>query len=267
MSLDSAAVDFDVTTLCYDSAGLLPVVAQDAFTGRVLMLAWANREAVARTLATGEAHFWSRSRRALWRKGESSGNLLRVVSVERDCDGDSLLLRVLPEGAACHTGATSCFDGEGESISGLDLGAIERIVAARAEADPRTSYTARLLAEGIERMAQKVGEEATEVVIAALATRHARDSESEKTGKGKQQENQRLVEEASDLLFHLTVLLRASGVTATDLARELSARHERQVRTADDGSVPLPKSSADVTAVPPEQSERTGPRPNGKRRP
>lgn len=228
MSIDSAVADFDATHLRYDAAGLLPVVAQDAFTGRVLMLAWANTEAVTQTIATGEAHFWSRSRQALWRKGETSGNILRVVSIEQDCDSDSLLLRVQPAGPACHTGATSCFDGEGDSCSGLDLGALERIVAARAEADPKTSYTARLFAEGIERMAQKVGEEATEVVIAALAAHHARDPERERTGSGKQPDTQRLVEEASDLLFHLVVLLHASGVKTTDLAGELSARHQRR---------------------------------------
>lgn len=228
MSIDSEFADFDLTALRYDATGLLPVVAQDAFTGRVLMLAWANVEAVAKTLATGEAHFWSRSRNSLWRKGESSGNLLRVLSIEHDCDGDSLLLRVQPAGPACHTGATSCFDGEGDSFGGLDLGALERIVAARAGADPENSYTARLLAEGIERMAQKVGEEATEVVIAALAAHHARDPQSEMTGEGRQARPQRLVEEASDLLFHLVVLLRASGVSTSDVARELSARHRRQ---------------------------------------
>lgn len=228
MSIDSELADFDLTALRYDATGLLPVVAQDAFTGRVLMLAWANVEAVAKTLATGEAHFWSRSRNSLWRKGESSGNLLRVLSIEHDCDGDSLLLRVQPAGPACHTGATSCFDGEGDSFGGLDLGALERIVAARAGADPENSYTARLLAEGIERMAQKVGEEATEVVIAALAAHHGRDPQSEMTGEGRQARPQRLVEEASDLLFHLVVLLRASGVSTSDLARELSARHRRR---------------------------------------
>lgn len=228
MSFDSQLGDLDSSALRFDAAGLLPVVAQDAWTGRVLMLAWANREAVARTVATGEAHFWSRSRQALWRKGESSGNLLRVLSIERDCDGDSLLLRVLPAGPACHTGATSCFDGEGESPGGCDLGALERIVAARVEADPGTSYTARLLAEGIERMAQKVGEEATEVVIAALAAHRARDPKSEMTGEGEQAPRQRLVEEASDLLFHLVVLLRASGAATSDLARELQARHHRR---------------------------------------
>ena len=237
MSIDSAVADFDATKLRYDAAGLLPVVAQDAFTGRVLMLAWANTEAVTQTVATGEAHFWSRSRQALWRKGESSGNTLRVLSIERDCDGDSLLLRVLPAGPACHTGAISCFDADsasGESTGGLDLGALERIVAARAGADPEESYTARLFAEGIERMAQKVGEEATEVVIAALAAHHARDSQGEKTGKGKDEDGarQRLVEESSDLLFHLIVLLRVNGVTTGDIAAELSARHQKIGRVA-----------------------------------
>ncbi len=215
MSFESLNAGFDTSRARYDAAGLVPVIAQDAFTGRVLMLAWANAEAVAQTLATGEAHFWSRSRQALWRKGESSGNVLRVLSVEQDCDGDSLLLRVIAAGPACHTGATSCFDGEVDTAGGLDLGALERIVAARAGADPEKSYTARLVAEGIERMAQKVGEEATEVLIAALAP--------QAHGQG---QKQRLVEEASDLLFHLTVLLHASGVTAGDLAKELSARHQ-----------------------------------------
>jgi phosphoribosyl-ATP pyrophosphohydrolase/phosphoribosyl-AMP cyclohydrolase len=292
VNFDSAAADFDRGALRYDAAGLLPVVAQDAFTGRVLMLAWANAEAVERTIATGEAHFWSRSRKALWCKGETSGNALRVLAIEKDCDGDSLLLRVIPAGPACHTGASSCFDADsacGEGGGGLDLGALERIVAARAGADPEASYTARLFAEGIERMAQKVGEEATEVVIAALATHHACDPQRARPGKGKgeasaapresgtpvpapeapgmgREQKQRLVEEASDLLFHLLVLLRASGVTTTDLASELSARHLGTARASKDGSTPLLKREAQVTTVPSEQSEPTDPRPTGKRR-
>lgn len=280
MSPQSLVAPFDSATLHFDAAGLLPVVAQDAFTGRVLMLAWANAEAVAQTLATGEAHFWSRSRQSLWRKGATSGNTLLVLSIERDCDGDSLLLRVMPAGPACHTGAISCFDGAEGEKGGLDLGALERIVAARAGADPATSYTARLLAEGIERMAQKVGEEATEVVIAALAAHHSRDSESERTSKGQsgvpedphelrtpppapeaqsagRDPRQRLIEEASDLLFHLSVLLHATGVTTTDLAKELSARHHGRSRPVDEGSTHLPKNNAEPTTVPPEQREPT----------
>jgi phosphoribosyl-ATP pyrophosphohydrolase/phosphoribosyl-AMP cyclohydrolase len=292
MSRESPVAEFDCAALSFDAAGLLPVVAQDAFTGRVLMLAWANAEAVERTAATGEAHFWSRSRQSLWRKGETSGNLLRVVAMERDCDGDALLLRVIPSGPACHTGTTSCFDAasaRGAATAGLDLGALEQIVAERADADPARSYTARLFAEGIERMAQKVGEEATEVVIAALAAFHSRDPEREKTGKGKpgaaevasalrlrspapeaqgmvRETKLRLIEEASDLLFHLTVLLRASGVSTSDLAAELSARHQRMGQGTPDGRAPLPKKEAEPTPMPPEQSEPTDQRPDGERR-
>lgn len=195
--------------LAFDERGLVTVVAQDAFTGAVLMLAWADREAVERTLATGEAWFWSRSRRALWRKGESSGNTLAVAGVAVDCDGDALLYRVHPSGPACHTGSASCFDGEGE---GLELGALERIVAARSGADPSKSYTARLLASGVERVAQKVGEEATEVVVASL---RAEDDAA----------RARLVEETADLLFHLAILLASRGVGIVDVAHELAARH------------------------------------------
>jgi phosphoribosyl-ATP pyrophosphohydrolase/phosphoribosyl-AMP cyclohydrolase len=199
----------DPDALHFDDCGLLPVVAQDAATGAVLMLAWADREAVERTLATGEAWFWSRSRRALWRKGETSGNTLAVAGVAVDCDGDALLYRVHPSGPACHTGATSCFEGEG---GGLDHGALGRIVASRAGADPARSYTARLLESGVESVAQKGGEEATEVVVASL---RAED------GSGRA----RLVEETADLLFHLAVLLRSRGVDVVEVARELAARH------------------------------------------
>ncbi|MEO8195818.1 MAG: bifunctional phosphoribosyl-AMP cyclohydrolase/phosphoribosyl-ATP diphosphatase HisIE [Thermoanaerobaculia bacterium] len=257
MSLESSLANFALESLRYDAAGLLPVVAQDAFTGRVLMLAWANAEAVERTIATAEAHFWSRSRQSLWRKGETSGNVLRVQSIERDCDGDALLLRVLAAGPACHTGSTSCFDGDGGDRGGLDLGALERIVRQRAAADPKTSYTAQLLSAGIERMAQKVGEEATEVVIAALGAAAAAVSErnAEKLGKGRMEVGQRLIEEASDLLFHLTVLLTASGVTSGDLASELSARHRHRSRAADEGSPPFLDKGAERTAVAAERSE------------
>lgn len=289
MSPDRAQVPFDREALRYDASGLLPVIVQDAFSGRVLMLAWANAEAVEKTLSSGEAHFWSRSRRSLWHKGETSGSVLRVLSIAPDCDGDCLLLRVIPAGPACHTGATSCFDSAAGSAGGLDLGALERLVAARAGADPRESYTARLFAEGIERMAQKVGEEATEVVIAALAAERTFGSQGEQlrtssageTGVSRvsrppdsapeapasgQKPNPRLVEEASDLLFHLMVLLQASGVTTRDLANELSARHQRGSRATDDDSAPLPDNSSRVTTMPPEPSEPTDPQPSGKRR-
>jgi len=206
-----------IAGLRFDERGLLPVVARDELTGQVLMLAWASREAVERTLATGEAHFWSRSRGELWRKGATSGNVLHVVAVEVDCDGDALLLDVHPDGPACHTGATSCF---GAGRGGLDLGALERIVAERRDADPATSYTARLFHEGRGRQAQKVGEEATEVVVAALQADGA-------AGR------RRLLEETADLLYHLAVLLVSCGVEAREVAAELGARHR-----AKSGGVP-----------------------------
>ncbi len=209
---------FDLSRLRFDSAGLVPAVAQDAVTARILMLAFANREAIERTLATGEAHFWSRSRAELWRKGATSGNVLDVVRIEADCDGDALLLQVRPRGPACHSGRASCFDAEGGTEAGrdperVDLAALERIVAARATADPETSYTARLLGDGLARVAQKVGEEATEVVVAAVAAQSA------------ERRSAAVISETADLLFHLAVLLRATAVDVDDVERELARRH------------------------------------------
>lgn len=193
------------STLNYDDRGLLPVVVQDVGTGAVLMLAFANREAVELTLATGEAHFWSRSRQALWRKGETSGNTLQVVEVLEDCDGDALLVRARPAGPACHRGTRTCFE---PNPARLELGWLASVLEERRSADPEASYTARLLASGIERIAQKVGEEGVETAIAAVAGR--RDG---------------VVNEAADLLYHLLVLLQASGVEPGEIAEELLRRH------------------------------------------
>lgn len=201
---------FDSGSLKYDDRGLLPVVVQDAGSGAVLMLAYANREAVELTISTGEAHFWSRSRRSLWRKGETSGNTLRVVDVTADCDGDALLVRALPAGPACHRGTRTCFEPNpfGPDPARLELGWLAAVLEERRGADPATSYTARLLQSGIERIAQKVGEEGVETAIAAVAGR--RD---------------RVVSEAADLLYHLLVLLQASGVEPGEVAEELLRRH------------------------------------------
>ncbi len=199
--------DFDAETLTYDEKGLLPVVVQDEATGAVLMLAYANREAMERTLTTGEAHFWSRSRRELWRKGATSGNTLRVVDVKTDCDRDTVLLTVHPAGPACHRGTRSCFE---PNAARLELGWLYRVLETRRGADPESSYTARLLARGLPRIAQKVGEEATETVVAAL---------TEKEGDAE------LVAEASDLLYHLLVLLLARDVDPSRLGEELQGRH------------------------------------------
>jgi phosphoribosyl-ATP pyrophosphohydrolase/phosphoribosyl-AMP cyclohydrolase len=203
----------------FDRNGLVPVVAQDAATGEVLTLAYANHEAVERTLASGEAHYYSRSRSELWRKGATSGNTQRVVEVKLDCDGDALLYMVEPRGPACHTGEKSCFftnlSGEGVGVAKagdreVQFGAmVERLagtIAQRHRDMPEGSYTVSLIEGGPERLAQKVGEEAVEVVVAALS-------------------DDRLSEEAADLVYHLLVLLEERGVGTEDVAMVLRDRH------------------------------------------
>lgn len=186
--------------------GLLPVVVQDAATLQVLMQAWVNRDALAETLESGKATFWSRSRQARWRKGETSGDRLRVVEVLADCDADSLLVMAEPMGPACHEGLTSCF-GDQDAPGLGRLARLERTVAARENAHPASSYTARLLAEGPARCAQKVGEEGVEVALAGVAGTEAQ-----------------LSEEAADLVFHLLVLLKARNVPLSAVAEVLGRR-------------------------------------------
>ncbi len=204
-------------SLRFDGSGLLPVVAQDAATGDVLTLAYANREAVEKTLSTGEAHYYSRSRAELWRKGATSGNTQRVVEVRVDCDCDALLYRVEPRGPACHTGETTCFfttlDGDGktkEASEEVGFGVmVERLagtIARRHREMPEGSYTAGLIRGGPQRVAQKVGEEAVEVVVAALT-------------------DERLAEETADLVYHLLVLLEERGVGIESVAGVLRDRH------------------------------------------
>ena len=196
----------------YNERGLVPVVAQDANTGEVLMLAYANMEAVEKTVETGEAHYHSRSRGKIWRKGETSGNTQRVVEVRLDCDGDALLYRVEPAGPACHTGENSCFFTSLTSTYRQDPSlsrVLERLVGTIAERRremPEDSYTAKLIGQGTERVAQKVGEEAVEVIIAAL-------------------EGKRLAEESADLLYHLLVLLEECGIKPEKVAKVLDERH------------------------------------------
>jgi phosphoribosyl-AMP cyclohydrolase / phosphoribosyl-ATP pyrophosphohydrolase len=203
----------------FDERGLVPVIAQDANTGAVLTLAFANREAVERTLESGEAHYYSRSRNELWRKGASSGNTQKVIEVRVDCDGDALLYRVEPRGPACHTGEESCFfttlvggglgvaaGGSGEVDFGVTVDKLAGTIAQRHREMPEGSYTAKLLEDGTERVAQKVGEEAVEVVVAALR-------------------GERLAEEAADLVYHLLVLLEERGIGIGEVARVLRDRH------------------------------------------
>jgi phosphoribosyl-ATP pyrophosphohydrolase/phosphoribosyl-AMP cyclohydrolase len=205
----------DLSTLRFDDRGLLPVVVQDAGSGAVLMLAYANREAVETTLATGQAHFWSRSRRSLWKKGETSGNTLQVVEVTADCDGDALLVRALPAGPTCHRGTRSCFE---PNPARLELGWLAAVLESRKGADPEKSYTARLLARGIERIAQKVGEEGVETAIAAVSSALRGPGDGDERRKA-------LIGEASDLLYHLLVLLQATGVDPAEIKDELIRRH------------------------------------------
>ena len=188
----------------WSRADLLSVVVLDETDGALLMLAWANRQAVDATLATGEAHFWSRSRDELWRKGATSGNVMPMAAIGVDCDGDAIVYRVRPHGPACHTGQRSCFEG----AATFDLSTLARVVSGRRGADPAESYTARLLAGGSRRAAEKVTEEAGELSAAALA-----GSDDE------------VVAEAADLFYHALVLLESRGVTLESVNGELARRH------------------------------------------
>lgn len=182
--------------------GLVPVVVQAAGDGRLLMVAWATREALELSLSTGQMHFWSRSRDALWRKGETSGNTLAVVSLHGDCDGDTVLARVRPAGPACHTGEATCF---GEAACPT-LASLDATLADRQRERPEGSYTVRLLDDENLRL-KKLGEETTELV-AALA----------------KEDRERIPEEAADLVYHLLVALRGSGVALEDVMERLERR-------------------------------------------
>jgi phosphoribosyl-ATP pyrophosphohydrolase/phosphoribosyl-AMP cyclohydrolase len=188
---------------------LLPVVVTDASDGTLLTLAWASADAVAATQATGQAHFWSRSRNELWRKGATSGNTLAVVGMAVDCDADAIHYRVRAAGPACHTGSRSCFDGvEDGPDPAFDLPSLAAVIAERRSADPGESYTARLLSGGPRRAAEKVTEEAGELSAAALA--------------GTDEE---VVAEAADLFYHALVLLESRGAPLDAVTRELGRRH------------------------------------------
>jgi phosphoribosyl-ATP pyrophosphohydrolase/phosphoribosyl-AMP cyclohydrolase len=200
-------------TITFDERGLVPVVAQDARTGEVLMLAWANREALQRTRETGRAHYWSRSRAALWMKGETSGNAQEVVDVRVDCDADAVLYRVRQTGPACHTGERSCF----YRVAGDELAEapdprhmvtrLGEIIARREQERPEGSYTTYLFAKGPDKILKKLGEETAETIIAA-----------------KNGDNAGLRSESADLLFHLMVLWRAQGLDADEVWSELERR-------------------------------------------
>ncbi len=204
-------VDEVLSRVTPGSDGLVPAVVQDASTGRVLTVAYMSRASLERTIAEGETWFWSRSREELWHKGATSGNTQAVRGILLDCDGDALVVLVDPAGPACHTGAETCFS---DTLAGSDaqpfaaLGRLVDVIATRAaEADPSSSYTASLLDRGIDTVCKKVGEEATEVVLAAKGDEH-----------------EQIVYESADLLYHLAVLWQKTGVSMGEVAAELESR-------------------------------------------
>lgn len=197
---------FDDLSTAKNADGLIPAVIQDAATLKVLMLGYMNREAFERSVETGRVTFYSRSRQCLWTKGETSGNYMEIVDMLADCDADTLLVKVNPAGPACHRGTVSCFDTpDNEGF----IRSLQQIVRSRHEQMPEGSYTTSLFNKGVNKIAQKVGEEAVETVIEAI------------DGNG-----ERYVYEASDLIYHLLVLNEQMGFTIADLENELARRHK-----------------------------------------
>lgn len=196
-------IDFD------KMGGLVPAIIQDAVTKNVLMLGFMNEEAYQKTIDTKKVTFWSRTRNCLWTKGETSGNYLNLVDIRLDCDNDTLLVKVHPQGPTCHLGTDTCW-GEDNSLNPiLFLSELQNFIDKRHQEMPENSYTTSLFKKGINKMAQKVGEEATETIIEAT------------NGT-----NEQLVYESSDLLYHLIVMLTAKGLSIEDVASELIKRHE-----------------------------------------
>jgi phosphoribosyl-ATP pyrophosphohydrolase/phosphoribosyl-AMP cyclohydrolase len=194
--------------------GLIPAIVQDASTGAVLMMGYMNREALAATETTGHVTFWSRSKGRLWTKGDSSGYFLEVCSISADCDRDTLLILAHPAGPACHLGTATCWgaDAPRSLAHRLEfLVRLEQIVAQRIADPPPSSYTAALVAEGLTRIAQKVGEEGVELALAAVA-----------------QSDEAVIGEAADLLYHTALLLKAKGLSLAQVVAELESRHDER---------------------------------------
>lgn len=201
----------DLGQLQFDEKGLIPAVVQDFYTKEVLTVAYMNRESLEVTLREGKTCFWSRSRGELWRKGETSGNYQRVVSIKADCDADALVVEVIKDGPACHTGAESCFFHaifEDETVARFSLEALYALLVGRNEQRPEGSYTTYLFEKGKEKILKKVGEECTEVIIGAM-----KDSREE------------TIYEISDLCYHVLVLMVSCGISIADIRAELASRH------------------------------------------
>ena len=197
--------------LKFDEKGLIPAVVQEAGTGKVLMVAWMNRESLQKTLETGLTCFWSRSRQELWTKGETSGNLQHVVSVTADCDGDTLLVKVDKDGPACHTGSETCFFNDlwqSEERHEFTYEGLMALIEGRKKEPKEGSYTTYLFDKGLDKILKKVGEESTEVIIAAKA-----------------QDKNETVYEIADLAYHVMVLMTEAGITTDDIRAELAKRH------------------------------------------
>ncbi len=188
--------------------GMIPAIVQHVYTGEVLMQGYMTREALEKTIETGHVTFFSRSKGRLWTKGETSGHVLQLRAITTDCDNDSLLVAADPIGPTCHRGCPSCFD-EHPALPLAFLAELEQILAGRKNADPESSYTARLYAKGTKRIAQKVGEEGVEVALAAMA-----------------KDREELINESADLLYHLTVLLQNEGLQLADVVNCLKERHK-----------------------------------------
>ena len=188
--------------------GLVPAIVQHAVTGRVLMLGYMNARALAETQASELVTFYSRSRNCLWTKGETSGNRLKLRNIELDCDGDTLLVQATPTGPTCHLEKSSCFDRDAELPGFGFVGQLETIIKDRMKDQPSESYTAQLMNAGVQRIAQKIGEEGVEVALAAT--------------KGDRQE---IISEAADLIYHVLVLLNHQGLSFADVAQQLETRH------------------------------------------
>lgn len=200
--------DIDKLDFTKNGDGLLPAIIQDDRTLQVLMLGYMNREAYEKSMAERRVTFYSRTKRRLWTKGETSGNYLAIVSAAMDCDADTLLIRAIPAGPVCHTGNASCFTESPRETEGF-IRYLQSVIQQRHRDMPVASYTTKLFQRGVNKIAQKVGEEAVETVIEAVAQNKAD-----------------LIYEASDLVYHLLVLLEANGLSLADLEKELAKRHK-----------------------------------------
>ncbi len=207
-------MNIDMGLIKFDEKGLVPVVVQDSTSAEILMVAWANEEALRETAQGGHLTLWSRSRKELWKKGETSGNVMKVIELRIDCDGDTLLAIVEPSGPACHTGKRTCFYrslwGKENSTEATFLGRLWQYLNIRKNEDPEESYTAKLISKGPSRVAQKVGEEGVETAVAAA------------TG-----DREGFRYEAADLLYHLLVACISSDVSLNDVLSELASRHKK----------------------------------------